>query len=530
MGLLAHALRPRAETSWGPLDERWYQNLGSVTEAGVLLDAESVLRCGTVLAAVRFLADAWAMCPPQTFIKDARGRREDPQHYSQVVLRDPNAWQTGFRWRHVLMMWAATWGDAYAEIVPGPRAVVGELRPIHPSRLRVLDQRADGTLVYEYSPEQLGTKQRWGQDRVLHFRGPSMDGIAGLKMYQLIRDAVGIALAAERHIGAFLRKGSRLSGLLVPAAPLSQEQRDDLRASVNRDLGGAQNTGSFGVMPFGVDVKQIAANNRESQLMEMTDSQVGSILRFLGVPGVVVGYGEKTATYASAKEFFESGGIKHCVLPWVTNFEQEEQKALIPRGDPHYIRHNMDALLRGSLVDRYASYQKAVGRPWMTANEAREIEDFNPSEDPEDDAIAHPSNMAPPDPVPDPQNNPPPPQHRGPPAPAPDDGSSALADRAYQFAADAAARVVRREQERIRRAAAHRNAQDPAKWRRWLEDHYREHAAFVAEALHIPPAVAAAYCEQQAAQLLEKGLAACESWEETLVPHLAAIAMGETTC
>jgi len=58
MGLLKQAWQ--ASVSWTPLDERWYQSdLGGVSASGIAISAEGILRCGTVLAAVRFLSDAW---------------------------------------------------------------------------------------------------------------------------------------------------------------------------------------------------------------------------------------------------------------------------------------------------------------------------------------------------------------------------------------------------------------------------------------------------------------------------------------
>lgn len=542
MGILGTVLRPepRASVSWSVLDDRWYQDLGLRSDAGLALNADTIFRCGVVLAAVRFLADAWAMCPPNVGVRTADSRTMDPRHYAQRVLRNPNAWQTGFRWRHVNMTWATTWGNSYNRILGGRSAFVEELRPIHPSRCRVVDQRSDGSLVYEYTPVT-GPAQRLGQEEVLHFRGISLDGLSGAPMYALIRNAVGIALLAERHTSTFLKKGSRLAGLLVPTGAMEATQRTALRDSWNEAFGGSENTGTVGVLPFGVSFTPVASDNQKAQLLELRDFQVGDALRFLGVPGVVVGYGEKTATYASAKEFFESGGIKHCVLPWVTNFEQEAEKALLVEGDDHYIKYNLDVLLRANTKDRFEALFKAIGRPWMSVNEGRRIEDMNPDDDPASDEIARPVNMdatgsEPEEPEPEPTDGAPPapPKPRPPVKPPPDDGEedARLIRSAWQFATDAAARVVRREVATIKgsngsRGAAVRFAGDSAAWRAWVEDFYEKHAAHVAAALHMPEPRARAYAAQQREALLAGGLATVELWEETVTPRLAALALGE---
>lgn len=538
MGLLAAAFNPRPKATWAPDDDRWYAKdlsgwVQERGEGGIPLSAESILRCGTVLAAVRFRGDSWAMCPPSTYRKTPTGRVEEPEHYSQQVLRHPNLWQTGNRWRHVQGVWLATWGNAYSEIRSGASSFAEELWPIHPSIIDVVDQRNDGSLIYlQRRPN--ATERRLDQAQVLHFRDISTDGFRGLPMYRLIRNVVSIALLAERHASTFLQKGSRIAGLLVPSNPLDPIKRKELRDSVNEDFGGWQNTGTLGVLPYGIDLKQIASTNRESQFAELSDAMIGAILRFLGVPGVVVGYADKTATYASAKEFFESGGIKHCVLPILTNVEAEEEKALLLRGDGRQIKHNLDVLLRANTKDRFAALYQAIGGPWMTVNEGRRIEDLNEDADPRHDEILTPSNMSPELNAPDapdgsmpPEDGPPtPPQKPRPVLPAEDDAPDASGALLRQYAHDNAVRVVRREIATIV-AKAPRFARNGDGWRAFVLETYENHVNHVAQVMRVPESSARGYCDRQAAALLARGAGAVEAWEKEIPPQLAALALGE---
>jgi HK97 family phage portal protein len=528
MGILSSVWQPapRADVTWQPLDDRWYApGMALYSDGPIVISAESILRCGPVLAAVRFRGDAWAMCPPSTYIIRGERRVVDSEHYSHRVLRNPNAWQTGNRWRHVNGVWLATWGNAYNEIVAGPGSFADELRPMFPAHVDIVDQRADGTLVYRYrrpgSDEML-----LGQERVLHFRDIGTDGIRGLPMYNLIRNAVSIALAAEQHTNTFLKKGARAAGFVEAPPGATKEQRDELRDAISLALSGPNQTGSFGIVPGGVKVTPVASTNKDGQLLELSDAQVGAILRFLGVPGVVAGYADKTATYASAKEFFESGGIKHCVLPILTNVEAEEEKALLMVGDGRQIKHNLDALLRANWKDRMEGLTKAAGGPIISVNEARDIEDYDAIADPRFDRPHIPSNMEgatqqqadPGEPVA-------PPEPRRNMRPAPDDDERARS-KGWQFALDAAGRVVRREVSAMRDRAP-LAARDVAGWRTWVVGYYERHAAHVAEVLHVEEAQARQYAEGQRDAVLAGGLAACEAWEETVPYRLAALAYGE---
>jgi HK97 family phage portal protein len=530
MGILSAAWNPtpRADVTWSPLDDRLYSpGLSLQSDGAVVLSADSILRCGPVLAAVRFRGDSWAMCPPSTYLVRGERRIVDSEHYSHRVLRNPNAWQTGNRWRHLNGVWLATWGNAFNEIVAGRESIADELRPLHPSLMDVVDQRADGSLVYRYRRPG-GEPELMGQERVLHFRDIGTDGVSGLPMWQLIRNVVGIAMAAEQHTVTFLKKGARVAGLVQAPSGATTQVRDELRDALASALGGPNQTATFGVVPFGVEVKPIASTNKDGQLLELSDAQVGAILRFLGVPGVVAGYADKTATYASAKEFFESGGIKHCVLPILTNVEAEEEKALLVRGDGRQIKHNLDALLRASWSERMTGLVAAVGGPFMAINEARDIEDMDPMPDPRYDRPHIPSNMAGAEDQQEGTQADPEPSAPQPPArPVPaDDADQARASKGWQFALDAGARIVRREVSALRDRAP-LAARDPRGWREWVVSYYERHAAHVETALHIEPAKAASYADGQRDAILVGGLSACDAWEETVPYRLAAMAYGE---
>jgi HK97 family phage portal protein len=542
MGLLASALR--ADSSWSPVDDRWYQPslglfAGGNYPAGLYLTADTIFLCGTVLAAWRWKAEAFAMCPPVVGRRiEGGGRQMMPDHYAQRVLRHPNAKDTGYEWRHQMMLWVSSWGNAYNRIIAGGGTFAAELRPLHPSRVRVLDQSGDGSLIYEYRPWRASEPvEILDQSEVLHYRGLSIDGISGAPMYQLIRNVVGTALAVEQHVGTWLRKGTRLAGLLVPDGPLDDVKRKEMRDSWQSQNGGADKSGTVGVMPFGVKFQPMQGTNREAQLVELNNQMVESILRALGVPGIVVGYqGDKASTYASADAFFEKGGIKHCLQPAIIAFEQREEKALLLESDRDvFIKHNMDALLRSNTKDRYEALAKATGRPWLTGNEARAIEDLNPDPDPSMDKCVMPGNMdmgaeereerA--------ERAPSMPQRSTTPArPEDDEDAEALLARGWQFALDASARVVRREVAAIRGGGgrlglAMRYASDPAGWRAALTEFYGKHAEHVAEALHLSAEDAQVYATGQRDVLLAEGVAVVETWENTVPQRLAALAWGE---
>lgn len=600
--MAAAAFRPSVRAaSPGPTDDFWYRDVsGYVIESGVGmgLSADTIFRAGVVLAAVNWKANVAAVCPPQVMLRTATGRRAAPDHPAQRVLRNPNEGMTGYEWAHLNVVWRSTWGNAYNRIVPGRSYFAEQLIPLHPSRVRVVDQKADGSRVYEYRPAR-GPAEVLSQSEVHHYFGISLDGTSGAPIYQLIRNCVGIALLAQRHVGTQLRKGTRLAGILAPTTPTTPEQQDDLVTSWNSTFGGGDASGTVGLLPHGVEFKPISMDNQKSMLVDLMNHHIEEALRFLEVPGVAIGYqGDKTATHAAAETFFQDGAIRSCILPLITSMELREGKALLPAGDQHYIKRNLDVLDRANSTKRIAALVASCGGPFLTVNEVREVEDWDPDPNHDADEIRQPLNSppggadpdmpattkpkAPAKPAPDPEDD-----------PAPDAGSvnlspvavrvsgsgdptaiaaavtealkasggelarpprlgfeaaqvarleeaerdaetAALRSRARELADALAARVISKEVRAIRGALVRTTrgkteatilAAGGEPWARWVSEFYEDHAGYVAEVLRIDAGPARQYADEQAAALLAGGVGVVETWETTVTPRLAALAL-----
>jgi HK97 family phage portal protein len=541
MGILSDALTPsRAVASggaWPATDERWYVKdlSGYMIESGgpIALNAETIFRCGRVLAAVAFRGDSFAVCAPEEFQQVGRRKVAVPDGPVQRLLERPNLWQTGNRWRNLMGVWLATWGNAYCEIKPGRDYFAGELWPIHPSNVPPdqIKQRSDGGLLYQVLREG-GKPDSIGYERMLHFRDIGTDGITGLEIYRLIRNACAIALLAQRHGTTFLQKGTRISGLIVPNKPLGREGRAELKKALNEDLGGSQGVGTLGILPSGVDLKPLSLSTKESAVLELSDSTVGEMLAFLRVPAFAVGYqGDKAATAAWSKETTEQS-LRHCVAPIFSNIEAEEGKSLLLEGSGRSIKHNLNDLYRANLKDRYAANFQACGGPWMTVNEVRESEEWDPDPDQRHDKILTPGNMSPElnadggtDDGEDEDDEQAPPKRapeekRG----RPSQASGRLRDIAMRFAEDNASRVVRRELEAVV-SKAKKYSRDPAGWRAFVAAFYSDHASYVSKTMRVSDGRAREYCDGQAAALASAGAAAAEKWEAEVPPRLAALAL-----
>lgn len=493
----------RADVSWSPTDARWYREIGgSYSDTGTVVVPESALGIAAVYRAVNVLAHSVASIPLVVYRRTDVGKERDTGHPAYDLLHDrPNAFQTSFRWRHLLMTQAVLWGDHYSEIMPGVGGI-GGLVPLNPDTTRVVDQMTDGRLIYTTRDKGTaggyGPERRLVQDEVLHVRGFSIDGKSGIPLTRLARNAMGLAMSAERHGAMFLKNGARFNGFLTMATPMKEDVRKANEEAWQRQYGGSGSSGGTPVLTGGLEFKPVSANNRDSQWLEARTFQVEEILRFLGVPGVLCGYADKTATYASAEQFFLSF-VTHTVRPWTENVSAELNGSVVVGAPDYFAEFVLEGLLKGDIKTRYDAYRIGIASGFLNRNEVRTTENLNPGP-PELDTYLEPLNMveagaereaaAPPTrPAPEPE-------------PAEDENAVAARAQFTGIAHRSAERLVRKEVAAImgtkgKLGAAARFADNPDGWTSWLATFYADHAIHVSEDMVVPIAIAERYCAAQ---------------------------------
>lgn len=528
--MLASLARPSvtASVSWNNVDPRWYADLATSirSDAGIVATPERALGVAVVFRAISVRAHAVASIPLVIYkrLKDD-GKERATEHPLYRTLHDqPNAWMTSFRWRHLAMVQKILYGNHYSELVPSSRGL--QLAPLPPTTTRVVDQLPDGRLLYVTRPMSrtglsgFGPERRIVQDDILHLRGFSMDGHMGLSLPQVAKNALGLALAAERHGSMFLRKGARFAGVFSTEGRMDEDTRKENEAALARAYGGSDASGMSPLLTGGLSFSPTSADNRASQWLELRDFQVQDTLRFIGVPGVLCGYADKTSTYASAEQFFLSF-VTHTVRPDTEDFAQELNASVVTGGPEFFAEFILEGLLKGDIRTRYSSHQLAIHSGWKTRNEVRIEESYNRGPDELDqfvmpagssgvvdegaDDVARDQERAADQRRQDAEREQQARQRRE------AESRAVQADARWQaLATRAAERLVRKEVNAIagagrQQGAAKRFAGDPEGWAVWLAKFYGDHAATIAADLGVPDAAATAYSTAQVARL-EAGL------------------------
>ena len=141
---------------------------------------------------------------------------------------------------------------------------------------------------------------------------------------------------------------------------------------------GMRNQGKIMVLENGAELKSIGIPPENMQFLESKKHQISEVARWFGLPP------HKLADLStSTNNNIEHQGIEYvtdALMIWTVRIEQEFNVKLFKESeqDTHYVRFNLNSLMRGDLKTRAEYYSKASGgMPWLTADEIRSLEDTN---------------------------------------------------------------------------------------------------------------------------------------------------------
>lgn len=382
MGLLARGLERKGYDTLDLFREIYG---GKASKTGQVINLESAFKVSVAFACLKVLSQGGAQVPFKLFretevagltnIKPAK----DHALYD-LVATAPNDWTTSFDFRETLILHAAL-GNAYVfKNKVGGRIV--ELILLDPSKVKK-DQRADWSIIYKVTGIS-GAVQEFPAEAIWHVKGPSWNGVLGMEVLSLARDALGLAIATEESHASLHKKGVRPSGTYSVDGNLSPQQYKDLKAWIDKEMAGAENAGSALILDRGAKWFAQSMSGLDAQHLETRKFQIEEVCRFFGVMPIMVGYSDKAATYASAEQMFLAH-VVHTLSPWYARVENSADVNLLTKQERKqglYFKFVAAGLLRGAAKDRAEYYAKALGSggspAWMTQDEVRGLEELNP--------------------------------------------------------------------------------------------------------------------------------------------------------
>ena len=174
---------------------------------------------------------------------------------------------------------------------------------------------------------------------------------------------------------AFFANGAQPSGVLEHPGTIKDPQR--VRDSWMSQFGGSANSNKIAVLEEGLKYTPVSISPEQAQFLETRKFQINEIARIFRVPPHMVGDLEKSSFSNIEQQSLEF--VKYTLEPWLVRWEQSIQRTLFSAEEKktHFVRFNVEGLLRGDYASRMNGY--AVGRQngWMSANDIRELENLD---------------------------------------------------------------------------------------------------------------------------------------------------------
>jgi len=352
---------------------------GRETRSGMVVTPDAAMRNGAVYGCVRLISGPTATLPLHIKRRVDERTREDASDAPvwQVLNRKPNKWQKPHQFKRMMTAHVLLRGNGVALKVMS-RGKLIELLPLHPDRVEI-KQNDDLSLTFKYQRKNGGSVD-FKQDEIFHLYGLTLNGYSGVTPITYARETIGLALAQEDYGAGTFANGVRAGGVLRHPQKLSQDARDNLKASLDEYRAGGEQEGRFLILEEGMEQGELKMSAQDAQWVESRKLSRSDIAMFFGVPPSMIGDNSGSdSNWGTGLEQKANGFVTFTLEDYLTMWE--EGITIDLNSDPSiYAKFNRAALVKGDIKSRWEAYVKALQWGVSNPNEIRALEDQNPRE------------------------------------------------------------------------------------------------------------------------------------------------------
>jgi len=354
------------------------------TNAGVIVDSETAIRMSTVYACVRLLADTVSSLPVAAYVRRGRNRLPYATVYGdqpEWVTR-PNPETTRLEFYEQIVTSFKLEGNAYILTVRDDMGDVKELYVIDPRYVRI-ERRGPGEPLIYYVKIRIeggGTYEQILDGReIMHIPDFRLPGQRyGLSPIAACRTTIGSAMAADTYAASYFGNAANPGGVISVPGEMTEEQAADIARDWNISHTGPYRAGKIGILSGGASFSPLQINAQDAQLLDTRRFSVEEIARIFRVPLSLLGHPVAGAMSFASVEAQNLSFVQHSLRPILERIEQS-LSTLLPESDG-FIRFNLDALLRGTTIERYDAYTKGLREGFLSINDVHSYEDMAPIE------------------------------------------------------------------------------------------------------------------------------------------------------
>lgn len=337
------------------------------TGAGVPVTEESALGSTAFFRGVSVIASTIATLPLKSYRTASDGARDQVPS----VFDNPGAqFFTPFEWTELIMVHLVMHGNAYLLHLYSPSGTLVGFFPLHPKLVHpewVCDET--GKIVGKrFKTNVDGLDTYYDESQMTQIMGLGCDGLRGLSILTLARNAIGTGLAGDLAAARMFASGMLIGGLVTTDdESLSKEDGQALIADLKARLTGSNNAGDIALVNASLKFSPWTMSAEDAQFLESRQYQVEEISRLLGVPKVLLAE-DGASSWGTGIGQLLSYMQKTTLVPWTERFQQRLSRLLAA---PRHVEFDYAGLLRGTPMEQTQLLAAQLAAGIIDTDEAR---------------------------------------------------------------------------------------------------------------------------------------------------------------
>ncbi|MER8042717.1 phage portal protein [Streptomyces sp. NPDC094032] len=329
------------------------------------VSTERALSLIPVFACVRIISESVATLPLQLFRRDGSSR--EPLNYVPQLFWAPDAQGDLVTWLSKCLTSMLLRGNAYGLITQ--RDPLG-----FPTMVEWLDP--DDVWVDETNPVRPVYYWRGRvvpREDLVHIPWVVLPGhVVGLSPVSAFAQTIGAGLVTTQYgLSWFANGGTPPAVLKNTGKTVTPDESEEISGRLAASIRSRRPL----VLGSDWDFTALSVSPEESQFIESLRLNATQIAAIYGVPPTKVG-GDSGASMTYSNVEAEANDLASMTLrPWLVRLENQFSRLMPGR---EYVRFNVDAMIRTSIIDRYTAHGMALGQGWKNRDEIRTTENLSP--------------------------------------------------------------------------------------------------------------------------------------------------------
>ena len=351
---------------------------GALAWSGARINLEGAAGLPAFLRALRLISETAAALPWTLYRGFGQQKTPQPNASQLQLLHRPNpdvASSAAF-WQYAYMCLPGA-GNAYIRKLK----VRGRIKFLYTLDPRTVTPKYEGAgAIFEVRSSQYGPiREELTKADLIHIPGILLqDPYVGMSVVAAHRNEIGNQIGRSEFEGRYIRNDAQPGVILKHPGNPKREQRQEVREGFDARHAGAAKAGRTGMMWGGWDLEQLPVSLAEAQFIESKRYGLVEIANMTGVPSGLLNDGDAPGQISPEHENMRL--LQHGVAPWMDRLWSAlaADTDLFPESD-WCVEQDDHGFLRADIQTRFNAYRLGRQGGWLTPNEIRGWEGFEPA-------------------------------------------------------------------------------------------------------------------------------------------------------